>query len=499
MTNRVKSLGFRQPWTIALAGCLAIIGSACAASPASAQEAQRKPNILFIVADDHAPWGLGVAGHPQAQTPNLDRFFRSGTRLINAFTTTPVCSPSRAGLISSRYGSEVKIFDFLNPKQDGDKGLDPSFVTWPEVLQASGYMTALVGKWHLGELPRYHPTQQGYEVFRGFRGGGIRLENPLYEIDGKVQELKGYTPLVTADLAMDVLKQQKKDRPFVLSVHFREPHAPWRPIPAEDWKKFEDLDPVIPNPDYPKLDIVKLKNSTREYLANIHVLDAQVGRILQLLEELGLAENTIVIYTSDHGYNMGHHGIWHKGNGHWILTDPPPGTMNIPRGQRPNMYDNSIRVPCAIRWPGVTQPNSQLTQTVSNLDWYPTLLSMAGAELPQGVVIRGKNFAPLLRGLQMGWNNDLYAEYSTQHQTKTHMRMYRTPRYKLMRDFLNAGRDEFYDLEHDPAEEKNLINSDDPAIQAAIRELHQQILDNMERLNDPVLATIRSGEKQGSR
>ena len=129
---------------------------------------------------------------------------------------------------------------------------------------------------------------------------------------------------------------------------------------------------------------------------------------MKTLDDLELADNTIVIFSSDHGYNMGHNGIWHKGNGHWVLTSPPQATEAIPRGQRPNMYDNSIKVPTIIRWPGVLKADSVDKSTYSNLDWFPTILAMAGIELDPDILIRGRNMVPQLLGKERDWDQSYY-------------------------------------------------------------------------------------------
>jgi len=463
---------------------------ALAALPTALRAADR-PNILFVLTDDQAPWAVGVADNPQAKTPNMDRLFRDGAYLVNCFTTTPVCSPSRASLMSSRYGTELGITDWLHPGTEPELGLDPETVIWPEVIAKAGYTNGLVGKWHLGLPDRFHPTKNGFHRFMGFRGGGIRLTDPKLEIGREPRPFEGFTVDILTDLALEFIRENK-DRPFLLCVHYRAPHAPWLPLPEEDWDKFVDLDPVIPNPDYPKLDVPRVKRMMREYLGSVASVDRNLGRILGLLDELELAPNTVVIYSSDHGYNMGHNGIWHKGNGHWVLTEPPPAAENIPRGQRPNMYDNSIRTPTAVRWPGRIKPATVITETISFLDWYPTLAAIAGAELPDGVLIRGRNFLPLLEGRQIDdWDNDHYAEYSTHHQSRTHMRMYRTPKWKLVRDFLNPGRDELYNLEADPAETTNLIGDPSPEVRQVIEDLHAKIVAKMREVNDPVLGLVK--------
>lgn len=453
--------------------------------------AQNRPNILFIYTDDQAPWAVGAAGHPYARTPNMDRLFAEGATLRNAFTTTPVCSPSRASLMASRYGTELGVTEWLHPTAEADLGLDPATVTWPELLQSAGYATGLVGKWHLGLPDIYHPTRTGYDYFMGFRGGGNSPEDPSLEEDGVTRTFSGYTPDILTDHALEFI-EANRDRPFLMSLHFRAPHTAWQPVEPGIWLRFRNLDPDVPNPDYPNLDIPRVKRMTREYLASIASVDVNIGRLLDRLDALQLTHRTVVIFTSDHGYNMGHNGIWHKGNGHWVLTQNPPATPNIPSGQRPNMYDNSIRVPAAIRWPGVVRPGLVVEESLTNLDWFPTLLAIAGVEIPEGLLVRGRNFLPLLFGRKIeGWDNDVYAEYSTHHQSHTHMRMYRTPKWKLIRDFLNPWRDELYNLEEDPEEHFNLIDSDDPEVRSVIDELHGKIVAKMEEINDPILALLQ--------
>lgn len=465
---------------------VAVVATVALARCAAAVEPQgKRPNIVFIYTDDQAPSAIGLAGHPQVKTPHLDALFRQGAWLKNAFTTTPVCSPSRASLLTSRYGSELGITDWLHPRVEPGAGLKPGTLTWVEQLRRAGYRTGLVGKWHLGLTDKTHPTKFGYEYFMGFREGGTSPKDPRLEMDGVQRKFDGLTPDILTDHAMRFIREAGQ-QPFCLSLHFRAPHAPWLPVAEEDWSLFKSLDPAIPNPDYPALDVARVKRMTREYLASVHSVDRNVGRLLKLLDDLRLADNTVVIFTSDHGYNLGHNGIWYKGNAHWVLTDPPPGTKNVPRGQRPNMFDQSIRVPTAVRWPGVVRPGTVIERTVSNLDWFPTLLEMAGVPMPEKATVRGRSIVPLLRGEDVAWDDDLYAEYSTRHGSRTHMRMYRTTRWKLVRDFLNPERDEFYDLVNDPAETNNLIHSRSPQVREAIEKLSQKVRAAMAAVEDPV-------------
>ena len=417
----------------------------------------------------------------------MARLAAEGVLFTNAFVVTPVCSPSRAELMTGRYGSELGITDWIHPEREVGHGLDPGLLTWVDLLNQEGYATGLIGKWHLGTQDEFHPTGMGYDHFFGFRSGGNTPRDPVLEKNGVLRRYDGFTQDILTDGAIDFLRVHR-DEPFVLSVHYRAPHAPWLPLPEEDWAAYESLDAAIPDPDYPKLDVGRLSRVMREYLAAVASVDRNLGRILDVLDELALTENTIVIFTSDHGYNMGHNGIWHKGNGHWILTDPPSGTYNIPEGQRPNMYDNSLKVPLIVRWPGAAEPRRVVDEVVSNLDWYRTLVDMAGAEVPRGQTVRGRSIVPLLEGESpSGWPTELYAEYSTHHQSWTHMRAYRTPQWKLVRDLLNPDRDELYRLADDPAETTNLIESDAPEVMRALEYLDARIIERMSEIGDPVL------------
>jgi uncharacterized sulfatase len=419
----------------------------------------------------------------------MDRIGRQGAHLTRAFTVTPVCSPSRAGLMTSRHGTEVGITDWINHnwsrvQWEANIGLPTNLVTWPQLLLRHGYHTGLVGKWHLGVASRFHPTRFGYQEFYGFLGGGNSLKNASLEIHGADQNPEGFLTNVLTDAALDFIRRHQK-QPFVLSVHYRAPHAPWLPLPEEDWSPYKDLDPVIPNPDYPDLDVEKVTTKMREYIGSVASVDRSVGRLLDLLDELKLTDNTVVIFTSDHGYNMGHNGIWHKGNGHWITMAVRDMDSLDPDRQRPNLYDNSLLVPAVIRWPGIIQPGIVIDQTVTNLDWYPTLMAMAGIDIPGDVQIRGRNFVPLLKSESIPWDNDLYAQYSQHHYVQTHMRCIRTPEWKLIRDFKRPGKSELYDLKNDPAETKNVVNT---GKYASIRDdLDAKLLAKMRELDDPAL------------
>lgn len=465
----------RLEWAVVVAfACLLL-------NPARSAE---RPNILFVYTDDQAAWALGAAGNPDAHTPRLDELAASGARFTNAFTVTPVCSPSRASLMTSRYGTELGITDWIQPKTEPELGLDSKWVVWPELLQQAGYQTGLFGKWHLGVPAPYHPTRHGFDRFVGFLEGGTRPRNPILEVAGELKTMEGFSSDVITTAALEFLDQQT-EQPFAICVHFRAPHAPYLPVGAQDWEPLRERD--LHFPSYPDLDEPKVARLTREYLASVAEVDRNVGRMLDRLKARGLEDNTLVIFTSDHGYNIGHHGVWHKGNGHWIVQHPPEGTPNIPRGQRPNMFDTSLKVPALVRWPGQIRPHTVLDQTTSNLDWYPTLIAAAGIEPPQTHTLLGANLLPVLRGESPQWDEYLFAQYSTHHTSQTQMRVARTPDWKLMRDFLNPGRDELYHLAVDPDESRNLIASDDPEARGAYATLNRRLLASMRAIQDPAL------------
>jgi len=446
------------------------------------------PNILFIQTDDQAPWALGLV-EPMADTPNMDKLFKSGAWFKNSYVTTPVCTPSRVSTMTSRYSSEFGITDWLNPRREAERGLAVEVPVWPRDLKAAGYTTGLIGKWHLGLPDAHHPTAFGFDYFMGHRHGGWSNDKPTLEKDGKDQKFEKMTVEILRDEVIAYLRRHKNDR-FCLAWHTRAPHTRWLPVAPEDWTPFEKLNVDLPHPDYPDLNKERVERMTREYLASVRSVDSNLGLVLAELDTLGLADNTVVVFTSDHGYAMGHNGIWHKGNGHWVVNKMPAATENIPRGQRPNMYDTTIKVPTAVRWPGRIKPGTVIEAPVTNLDWYPTLCAIAGVDFgDEKPFLRGRDLVPAMTTGRATWPDEVYCEYSTLHQSRTHMRMVRTPDWKLVRDFLNPERDELFDLKNDPGETTNAINKADPELVAA---LHGKIIAQMRELIDPVVYEAES-------
>lgn len=445
---------------------------------AVARAQEKRPNIIAIVTDDQSRWSIGAYGNKDSRTPNMDRLAAEGALFTNAFVNTPVCSPSRASFLTGLHGTQVGITDWINMNESGaGVGLPPATLTWPEVLQQNGYATALVGKWHLGRLPQHHPTRHGYGHFWGMLNGGTsQLMRPLLEVEGETKRLKGYVGDLLTDESMRWI-EANRDKPFALSMHFRAPHLPYGPVPREDSAPFEDSNPTLP--DAPHLDEPFTKDLHRKYYASIHSIDRNLGRLLDKLDELKLADNTIILFTSDHGYNVGHHTLHGKGNAVWI-----GGGVHGPK--RPNMFDSSVRVPLLIRWPGVVKPATRIEQHVSNVDTFATVLGMLNVPQPKDNKQHGRDFSPLLRDETVSdWLIDVFAQYDLHNAGIAYLRMIRTPQWKLVRHHMTNGHNELYDLANDPGEKRNRYY--DKKVREVRDELQQRLTAWQESIDDPVL------------
>jgi choline-sulfatase len=475
-----------------------------------------RPNIIFIMADDLGSWIMSAEAFPNTRTPNLDRLAMEGVILENAFSVSAVCSPSRGAFLSSRYPTENGVID--NLKNEESPGLHPGLPTWSQVLKDSGYNTILVGKWGLGGWRDADlPTNRGYKEFAGFLSGGRQSKEPsvcflkpgqttlseMQTIDYETIPGDQYTPDLLGDFSVDFIKKYSAESdPFCLSLHFWAPHAntrfpegyefphddrswlPMREIDQRYWKQLSDEEIVLPEPDFPNLNKQRARRMIREYHSSVHAVDRNVGRLMKLLDELEIANNTVVIVTSDHGYMMGHHGMWHKGNGRWLTRnkqDPSTSRLYGDGESRINLFDDSMHVPCVVRWPERLKPRGRVSQVISHLDWFPTLVAITEAELPENSLIRGRNALPLLEGKPAQvWKNDLFGQY-------LNLRCYRTSRWKLVRHFGNRAGDEFYDLLNDPSEQTNLFSSNDSSIEKARSMISRKLTLEMKQINDPYL------------
>ena len=437
-------------------------------------------NIVSIVTDDQGRWGVGAYGNREVRTPNMDRLAREGARFTNAFTATPVCSPSRASFLTGRYGTQLGITDYIAPNEDATgAGLPAEATTWPAVLQKQGYVTGLIGKWHLGSQPQFHPTRRGFNHFFGFLGGGNRPMDPTLEVGGQQKDLKGSLPDLLVEDAIKFV-EANRGQPFALLLHFRAPHLPYGPVPDQDSAPFKDLDPTIPVA--PGIDVSQVKKWTRDYYASIHSVDRNLGRLLGVLDRLDLSRKTIVLFTSDHGYMIGHHGLHTKGNASSIV-----GGVNGPK--RPNMFEESIRVPLLVRWPGTVSPGRDISEVVSNVDTFASVLGMLGVDVPPGVKHEGMDFAPLLRGEKVPWRDAVFGQYDLHNAGLAYMRMIRTEEWKVVRHHFANLLDELYNLKEDPGETRNLYNA--PAHRAIRDQLQSRLTKWQQSIDDPLLKSGR--------
>ena len=417
---------------------------------ASTPAATGRLNIVSIVTDDQASWAMGAYGNPDARTPVLDRLAREGVVFRNAFVTTPVCSPSRVGFLTGRYGSELGITDWISPEEGAaGLGLPPGTPTWPAILRENGWRTALFGKWHLGRGPRSHPSAFGIERFFGFLDGGNVPMDPTLEVESREQALKGSLPDLVTDEAIRFVSESR-DQPFALLLHFREPHLPYGPVPEADAAALRDVDPGIP--DVPGLDRAQVKAWTRDYLASVHSIDRNVGRLLEALDRQGLA--------GQDGRPL------HERQ---RLQHRPPRPSH--EGQRP-LDRRRRRRPAAAEHvrhlaagaadrAGARRPSRrEMAEMVTQLDTLPSILGMLGVPLPSGLVQHGSDFSPLLRGEAVPWRDTVFGEFDMHHYTLARMRMIRTARYKLVRYLGTSFQDELYDLRQDPGETRNLYRSE---------------------------------------
>lgn len=424
-------------------------------------ERSKSPNILFIYTDDQAPWGVGAYGNKDVQTPNIDKLADQGALFENAFVTTPVCSPARAVLLTGQYSFRTGITDFIHFLREPELGLSTEYPTWPQLLQKSGYKTGLFGKWHLGETQTNHPKKFGYDEFFGFLGGGTTTMDPLLEVEGEQKIIQGSTPHILTDAAINFIKKNQ-DTPTLTSLHFRAPHVPYGPVPERYDTLFSDGNVQLPNyavnPDWAQKTLIA-------YYKSIATIDYNVGRLLDALKELNLEDNTIVIFTSDHGYMIGHNGVYGKGTASVAGLDIRSGE------RRPNMFDNAIRVPLLIRWPGVIEPGSTISEMITHLDFFPTLLSIAGAEyeIPDGYPVHGLDFSPLLRGEKIPWRKAIYGDYDMYHYVKDSMRMIRTEEWKLVIHSNPEYGPELYNLMRDPEEKENVIGRENFEVMKSLR------------------------------
>ena len=483
-----------------------------------ARSSAQQPNIVVIFSDDHTQQTISAYGSKLMQTPNIDRIAKDGALFKNVFVTNSICAPSRAVLLTGKYSH-------INGLKDNGphRFFDPLQQQIQKILAQKNYQTAWIGKWHLQSLPN------GFDYWNILPDQGNYFQPDFINMNKDTVRVKGYVTDLISDYSLQWLKNRKADKPFFLVVGEKATHRNWMPDP-NDFAEFENREFPLPENffdpynnrqaaaeqdmtisktmllhddlkmgvDYSKrgmfgrmndqqkaaykayydraqasydkikddsIEVVKWKYQRymRDYLATARSMDRNIGRILDYLDSTGLSKNTIVIYTSDQGFYMGEHGWFDKRF----------------------MYEESLRTPFMMKYPGKIQPGSRVDEMVVNIDFAPTLIDYAGIPVPKDM--QGKSFKGLLENssvLQKDWRKAMYYhyyEYPEPHRVAPHLGI-RTDRYKLIRFYGAVNKWELFDLQNDPHEMKNLI--DDASQKNRILQLKKQLMDLVKQYKD---------------
>jgi arylsulfatase A-like enzyme len=467
---------------------LAVLGAAVLLGKPERALGAQPPNILFIFSDDHAYQALSAYDSTLTRTPNIDRLAREGMRFDRCLVTNSICGPSRAAILTGLYSHRNGFYNNTNSRFDGSQ------VTFPKLLRRAGYQTALIGKWHLVTDPT------GFDHWDILPGQGQYYNPPMIR-NGERLKRDGYVTDIITDLSLDWLKKRDPSKPFMLMSQHKAPHREWAPhlkyLEAYDRKYPEpdtlfddysgrgkaeksqdmtlektmtpgDLKLVAPrsltpeqrqawdayyeprNEAFRKANLQgkelvrwKYQRYMHDYLACIASVDESVGRLLDYLKETGLDRNTLVVYSSDQGFYLGEHGWFDK---RWI-------------------FEESLRTPLLVRWPGVTRPGSVNRDIVSNLDFAQTLLEAAAVPAP--AEMQGRSLAPLLKGTTPpDWRKSFYYhyyEFPGPHSVRKHYGVV-TDRYKLVHFYEPEMRYwELFDREKDPRELRSVYSQADYA------------------------------------
>ena len=464
-----------------------------------------RPNIIFIMSDDHAAHAISAYGSRVNHTPHLDRIADEGARMDAVFCTNSICSPSRASVLTGTYSHVNGVSSIWTE-------LDYRVPTFIDALHDRGYRTGMFGKWHLGEHGVSRP--RGFDAWKIFPGQGDYIDPEMIDENGS-HTVTGYATNIVTDLALDWIDEDS-DKPFVAMVHHKAPHRPWIPdekhthlyadgnIPepetffddyatrskavqnvrmtlADDMGS-EDLKQDVPEHlrgDEKRRERMSWKYQIymRDYLQTVQSIDDNVGRILDRLDEKGIADNTLVVYTSDQGFFLGDHGWFDKRL----------------------MFDQSLQMPMLIRWPAEIAPGSRCQAVITNVDFAATFLDVAGFDAAEVLpTSQGRSFRPLLRGEEVeDWPDAAYYRYWEHddpiHGAPAHYGI-RTKDYKLIY-YYGAGLDvpgasrevyepewELYDLNADPTEVDNVAA--DPAYASIKAELETKLAQYQERYGD---------------
>ena len=419
-----------------------------------------KKNIVFIITDDQGYWSLGSYGNKDVISPNLDNLAENGVRFENFFCVSPVCSPARASIFTGRIPSQHGVHDWLDEHHKDTCQYLQGQDTFVKILADNGYNCCLSGKWHLGDSAH---IQQGFkEWYVHEKGGGPYYNAPMYKNGTLVHEKKYITDAVT-EYGIDFIERQKdSDSPFYLSLHYTAPHAPWdeNNHPADLLDLYKDCEfKSCPREKYHPWKIRETFEGTEEerkkilrgYFGAITGVDRQVKNVVDKLKELNMLEDTVIIFTSDNGMNMGHHGIFGKGNG----TFPQ------------NMYESSVKIPMIIYNPSLFKKGRVLEGLYSHYDIFPTLMEMLDIKYTPKINLPGKSFYKVLTAKEPETNNDVvvFDEYGP-------TRMIRNKNWKYIHRY-PFGPHELYDLANDKDEKVNLV--DNPEYEEKLLEMRNRL------------------------
>ncbi len=455
MANTVDRRGVLLAGTGGAFGLYSWAAGATARQPAKRnlrlpRQGTAKPkNILFVLTDDHRYDAMGfMKAQSFGETPTLDRLAREGAHFRNAFVTTALCSPSRASILTGLYAHQHKVVDNNHP-------IPPGLIYYPEYLQQAGYDTAFIGKWHMGDTG--DEPQPGFDHWVSFKGQGSYLPSADgLNVDGRRVPQKGYITDELTDYAIDWINKRDTKRPWMMHLAHKAVHSEF--IPAERHKGRyanetfrypENMRKGVPGRpmwvenqrnswhgvDYAYHGNLDIADYYKRYMETLLAVDEGISRILDLLEQRGELDDTLILYMGDNGFMFGEHGLIDKRTA----------------------YEESMRVPMLARCPSLFVPGSQVDAVVANIDIAPTMLAAAGLQPP--TYMAGSNMLPIARDKTAPWRRELLYEYYWERnfpQTPT-VHAIREDRYKYMHFHGIWDLDELYDLAADPHENDNLL------------------------------------------
>jgi arylsulfatase A-like enzyme len=414
------------------------------------QQASRRPNIVFILADDLGYADVACYGRPDLNTPNVDRLAATGVRFLQAYANSAVCTATRVALITGRYQYRLPIGLEEPLATAGTVGLPPEEPTLASLLRKAGYGTTLVGKWHLGRLPKFGPLLSGYDHFYGFRGGavdyyshaGTDQKADLWDDDVPVEQAGYLTDLLGAR-AEDVIRRYTQSRqPFFLSLHFNAPHWPWE-APGDEAESTRIRGTNLFHFD---------GGTQKTYQRMIEQMDLQIGRVLASIERAAVLDNTIVIFTSDNGGER--------------FADTWPFT-----GRKTELLEGGLRIPSIVSWPARLPKGQTSNQVAISMDWVPTLLAAAGASPDPAHPTDGIDLLPTLTGAAPTVPRKLFWRFKGNAQ-----RAARDGDYKFLKILDNAF---LFNVVEDPMERANL--------KQRLPAVYQRLVDDWHAWNETML------------